>query len=184
MDEQQHNALELPKGLYEPVLRQPMELDFLLGQELSLCFHDLDGSHVFKTCYGDICKAVNALRDYARLLEMACEQWDLTGFHRALYEYHAEKMREIAGKFQAGIGYDYDAAMEKCRRKRKRKKKEEKRAGDRKYPPISAPGKGQALIAEILKARGAQMPETKTDGGTPADAPDKKGGVGDISDIL
>ena len=99
MDEQQHNALELPKGLYEPVLRQPMELDFLLGQELSLCFHDLDGSHVFKTCYGDICKAVNALRDYARLLEMACEQWDLTGFHRALYEYHAEKMREIAGKF-------------------------------------------------------------------------------------
>ena len=56
MDEQQHNALELPKGLYEPVLRQPMELDFLLGQELSLCFHDLDGSHVFKTCYGDICK--------------------------------------------------------------------------------------------------------------------------------
>ena len=113
MDEQQHNALELPKGLYEPVLRQPMELDFLLGQDLSLCFHDLDGSHVFKTCYGDICKAVNALRDYARLLEMACEQWDLTGFHRALYEYHAEKMREIAGKFQAGIGYDYDAAREK-----------------------------------------------------------------------
>ena len=103
MDEQQHNAIELPKGLYEPVLRQPMELDFLLGQELSLCFHDLDGSHVFKTCYGDICKAVNALRDYARLLEMACEQWDLTGFHRALYEYHAEKMREIAGKFQDAL---------------------------------------------------------------------------------
>ena len=49
----------------------------------------------------------------------------LTGFHRALYEYHAEKMREIAGKFQAGIGYDYDAAMEKCRRKKKRKKKED-----------------------------------------------------------
>ena len=118
MDEQQHNAIELPKGLYEPVLRQPMELDFLLGQELSLCFHDLDGSHVFKTCYGDICKAVNALRDYARLLEMACEQWDLTGFHRALYEYHAEKMREIAGKFQAGIGYDYDAAMENTAGKR------------------------------------------------------------------
>ena len=96
-----------------------------LRGELSLCFHDLDGSHVFKTCYGDICKAVNALRDYARLLEMACEQWDLTGFHRALYEYHAKKMREIAGKFQAGIGYDYDAAMEKCRRKKKRKKKED-----------------------------------------------------------
>lgn len=80
---------------------------------------------MFKTCYGDICKAVNALRDYARLLEMACEQWDLTGFHRALYEYHAEKMREIAGKFQAGPANDYDAA-EKCRRKRSSKKKEDR----------------------------------------------------------
>ena len=36
MDEQQHNAIELPKGLYEPMLRQPMELDFLLGRTLPL----------------------------------------------------------------------------------------------------------------------------------------------------
>lgn len=152
MDEQQHNAIELPKGLYEPVLRQPMELDFLLGQELSLCFHDLDGSHVFKTCYGDICKAVNALRDYARLLEMTCEQWDLTGFHRALYEYHAEKMREIAGKFQAGIGYDYDAAMEKCRRKKKRKKKEDDFGED-----------ALVLAFKRTKQPAEQMKETDTD---------------------
>lgn len=124
MDEQ-NNDMKLPRELFEPVIQQPMELDFLLGQELSMCFYDLDGSHSFKTCYGDIYKTVNALRDYAQLLEMVCEQWELTGFHRALYEYHAEKLREIAGKLQAGIGYDYDAAVEKCRRSKKNKKKED-----------------------------------------------------------
>lgn len=108
----------------EPILQQPMELDFLLGQELSLCFQDLEGVHEFKTCYGDICKTVNALRDYARLLIMACDQWELTGFHRALYEYHSEKLREIAGKLQQGIGYDYDKAMARCQQKKKRKRKE------------------------------------------------------------
>lgn len=123
MDEQNNNP-KLQREAFEPVIRQPMELDFLLGQELSLCFRDLDGTHEFQTCYGDICKTVNALRDYSRLLEMACEQWNLVGFHRALYEYQAEKLREIAGKLQAGIGYDYDAAMEKCRRKKSQKKKE------------------------------------------------------------
>ena len=34
------------------------------------------------------------------------------GFHRATYEYHAEKLRKIADKLQAGIGYDYDKAVE------------------------------------------------------------------------
>ena len=54
--------------------------------------------------YGDICKTVNALRDYSRILTMVCDTWDLHGFHRIKYEFHAEKLREIADKFQAGIG--------------------------------------------------------------------------------
>ena len=29
------------------------------------------------------------------------------------YEYHAEKLRKIADKLQAGIGYDYDKAVER-----------------------------------------------------------------------
>lgn len=115
---------ELPREQIEPVLQQPMELDFLLGQELSFCFRDLDGVHEFKTCYGDICKTVNALRDYAQLLIMACDQWELTGFHRALYEYHSEKLCEIAGKLQRGIGYDYDKAVARCQRKKKQKRKD------------------------------------------------------------
>lgn len=115
---------DLPREQLEPIIQQPMELDFLLGQEVSLCFQDLDGVHEFKTCYGDIYKTVNALRDYARLLIMSCEQWELTGFHRALYEYHSEKLCEIAGKLQRGIGYDYDQAVERCQKKKKRNKKE------------------------------------------------------------
>lgn len=50
-----------------------------------------------------------------------CDQWELTGFHRATYEYHAEKLRKIADKLQAGIGYDYDKAVERCKKKRARK---------------------------------------------------------------
>lgn len=56
-----------------------------------------------------------------RLLESVCDQWELTGFHRATYEYHAEKLRKIADKLQAGIGYDYDKAVERCKKKRARK---------------------------------------------------------------
>lgn len=58
---------------------------------------------------------------YVRLLESVCDQWELTGFHRATYEYHAEKLRKIADKLQAGIGYDYDKAVERCKKKRARK---------------------------------------------------------------
>lgn len=86
--------------------------------------YDFSGAHrhhLLTTCYGDIYKTVNALRDYIRLLESVCDQWELTGFHRATYEYHAEKLRKIADKLQAGIGYDYDKAVERCKKKRARK---------------------------------------------------------------
>lgn len=36
-------------------------------------------------------------------------------YHRAVYELHADKLEEISKKYQAGIGYDYDKAVEKCR---------------------------------------------------------------------
>lgn len=124
-EQSEHNSgRDLPRDQLEPIVQQPMELDFLLGQELAVCFQDLDGVHEFKTCYGDVYKAVNALRDYARLLIIACEQWKLSGFHRALYEYHSEKLCEIAGKLQRGIGYDYDQAVARCQRKKKQKQKE------------------------------------------------------------
>ena len=112
---------ELPREAFRPMIAQSVQLEQFLGEELTFCFRDLDGAHTFTTCYGDIYKTVNALRDYVRLLESVCDQWELTGFHRATYEYHAEKLRKIADKLQAGIGYDYDKAVERCKKKRARK---------------------------------------------------------------
>ena len=115
MDE--NRLLELPQEPFRPMIAQSVQLEQFLGEELIFCFRDLDGVHTFTTCYGDIYKTVNALRDYVRLLESVCDQWELTGFHRATYEYHAEKLRKIADKLQAGIGYDYDKAVERCKKK-------------------------------------------------------------------
>ena len=112
---------ELPQEAFRPMIAQSVQLEQFLGKELIFCFRDLDGVHTFTTCYGDIYKTVNALRDYVRLLESVCDQWELTGFHRATYEYHAEKLRKIADKLQAGIGYDYDKAVERCKKKQARK---------------------------------------------------------------
>lgn len=115
--------LNLPREKFEPVIFRPMEID-ALGAELEICFQDIGGPCSIKTCYGDICKIVNALRDYARMLRMTCDEWGLRGFHRATYECHADALERISKKFQAGIGYDYDAAVEKCRRKAEKKRPE------------------------------------------------------------
>lgn len=68
--------------------------------------------------------------DYARLLELACDEWDLQGFHRATYEYHAKKLRAIAKKYQVGIGYDYDVTVAKCEAKKKKPHKNDDIGGD------------------------------------------------------
>lgn len=115
------NMPKLPMEIYGHVLMQSAEIDEYQKQELTLSYVDLDGSHELKTCYGDVLKTINALMDYTRMLDIVCDQWELTGFHRATYEYHAGKLREIADKFQKAIGYDYSAAVEKCRKKKARK---------------------------------------------------------------
>ena len=70
---------ELPQESFRPMIAQSVQLEQFLGEELIFCFRDLDGVHTFTTCYGDIYKTVNALRDYVRLLESVCDQWELTG---------------------------------------------------------------------------------------------------------
>lgn len=120
MYDMENDKLDLPCEQYEPVVSQPVELG-VLALEVNLDVFDVYSNHEVKTCYGDIYDVVNALRDYSRLLEMVCDSWHLQGFHRAKYEYYAERLRGIAQKYQTGIGYDYDAAMEKCKRRRQRK---------------------------------------------------------------
>ena len=118
MNEAVKPLLNLPSGTYEPRLSTSIDLERCLSGEVLLHVFDLSGTHEVKTCYGDVVKIVNALRDYAKLLELVCDEWDLGGFHRATYEYHAEKLRQIADKFQCGISYDYDAAVRKCQKLR------------------------------------------------------------------
>lgn len=121
------NKEQFKRDAFQPILEQSMLLDSMLQeQEVDITFHDIKKGDVhIKTCYGDIYKIVNALRDYARLLTMTCKEWELTGFHKATYEYYAQKTKEIADKYQAAIGYDYDKAMEKCRKKQAKKKNDE-----------------------------------------------------------
>ena len=121
MNEPAKQPLELPAATYEPQLSASIDLERRLSGEVLLHIFDLSGTLEVKTCYGDVVKIVNALRDYAKLLELVCDEWDLGGFHRATYEYQAEKLRQIADKLQCGIGYDYDAAVRKCQKLREKK---------------------------------------------------------------
>lgn len=122
-------ALDLPQEIFEPAISGPAELD-LLGRELELCFQNISGPVEIKTCYGDIRKIVDALMDYARLLEMVCVQWGLNGFHKITYENQAKALRSIALKYQAGIGYDYDAALKLCQKKAEKKAKDDDTGGE------------------------------------------------------
>lgn len=166
--------LNLPWEEYEPVVSRPVDLEFM-GAEVVLSVFDIEGDHEIRTCYGDICKTVNALRDYSKMLTMVCDTWNLHGFHRATYEFYAGKLREIADKFQAGIGYDYDAAVEQCE-KRKGKKRREEDTG------------GEAMAMGLLKARQAAEAQArkaaeKESGGKPSpvkDAPEDGSWAEDI----
>lgn len=166
--------LDLPCEEYEPVVSRPVDLEFM-GMEVVLSVFDINGNHEIRTCYGDICKTVNALRDYSRLLTMVCDTWDLHGFHRIKYEFHAEKLREVADKLQAGIGYDYDAAVEQCEKRKGKKHREEDTGGE-----AMAMGLLKAQQAAEVKARKAAEKES---GGKPSpvkDAPEDGSWAEDI----
>ena len=110
-----------PRENFEDPLETGMTIDAILQLEATADVFTLTGRESFKISYGEITKAVNALMDYARLLELACTQWNLTGYHKAVYELHAENLRKIAGKMQDGIGYNYEALLRKCEKRKMRK---------------------------------------------------------------
>ena len=164
-----NNAAErpnLPREEYELVVSRPVDLEFM-GTEVILSVFDIEGDHEIRTCDGDICKTVNALRDYSRILTMVCDTWDLHGFHRIKYEFHAEKLCEIADKFQTGIGYDYDAAMEQCEKRKGKKHREEDTGGE-----AMTMGLLKAQQAAEAKARKAAEKES---GGKPSPVKDAPG---------
>lgn len=114
---------------FEPILSRTIEMD-KFAAEVVLRYSDLDGKHEIRTCPGDIYKIVNVFMDYARLLELINDEWDLDPYHRAVNEVTADKLRSIARKYQEAIGYDYEAAMAKCEAKRKKQRTDDDVGGD------------------------------------------------------
>lgn len=116
----------LPAWKYEPTTTETVEMSEIdgLGQGAILQFTDVGKSgrpseeRQFRTCYGDMYVIVNALRDYANMLESVVQEWGLTGFHAVTYQFHAERCRKIASKYSEAIGYNYDKALERCQRRR------------------------------------------------------------------
>ena len=116
----------LPIAKFEPSTTTTVEMTEIDGIEQGavLRFTDVgkprhpSEAKELHTCYGDLYVIVNALRDYANLLESVIPEWGLTGFHAATYELHAARCRKIAGKYAAAIDYDYDKAVERCERRR------------------------------------------------------------------
>lgn len=118
------------REVFEPILSRAIELN-KFEAEVILRYRDLDGEHEIRTCPGDIYKIVNVFMDYARLLEVINDEWNLDAYRRAVNEVTADKLRSIAKKYQAAIGYDYDAAMARCEaKKQKAAHKDEDIGGD------------------------------------------------------
>lgn len=109
---------KLSKEKHGPIVAQPVELA-ALGEEVMLCLQTISGPCEIKTCRGDIRLIVDVLRDYARILRSVCFDWELDSYTREIYEIHAYKLERIAEKYQAGIGYDYDKALELCKKKKR-----------------------------------------------------------------
>lgn len=117
------------REVFEPILSRTIEMDKFVA-EVVLRYRDLDGEHEIRTCPGDIYKIVNVFMDYARLLELINDEWDLNSYRRAVNEVTADKLRSIARKYQEAIGYDYEAAMAKCEAKKKKAHKDDDVGGD------------------------------------------------------
>ena len=64
MNEPAKQPLDLPSATYEPRLSVSIDLERGLSSEVLLHVFDLSGTHEVRTCYGDVVKIVNALRDY------------------------------------------------------------------------------------------------------------------------
>lgn len=114
--------MKMNKEIFRPVIEENVMLNSL-EDPVILSFLTEKGRQTIRTCPGDLYKIVNALMDYARILELAVGQWDLCGFHKATYELYAEQLRKLARKYAGGIGYDYEKALQKCKKRQERKQR-------------------------------------------------------------
>lgn len=105
------------------------------------------------TCEGDMIVICNAMADYADLMmEFICQS-DYEGYQKAFYEVHAKRCQKISQKLQEQIGYDREAAIERCRAKRKYYEAN----GDDSNNDVGE----EALVMMVKKAREKQKQEEK-----------------------
>lgn len=71
--------------------------------------------YVVSCSYGDIILIINMLHDYIRMLDeiKADDLW--------YQSYYRDKFVKIADRLSEQIGYDYEKAVEKCRKKQQKK---------------------------------------------------------------
>lgn len=107
------------------------------------------------TCEGDMIVICNAMADYADIIKEFISQSDYEGYQKAFYEIHAERCRKISLKLQEQIGYDRNAAIERCREKQKNSNKNSDDVGE------------DALVMLVKKAREKAKQEEKKERGKP-----------------
>lgn len=70
-----------------------------------------------KASEGDLILVVNALMDYADLVDRHREAHpEMEAFEAATREHYANRYRAIAAKLATAMGYDREATMERCRK--------------------------------------------------------------------
>lgn len=74
-----------------------------------------------QSCEGDLILVVNALVDYADMMDRhRAAHTEMGAFEAATREYYAGRYRNIAEKLAAALGYDREATLERCRRRQER----------------------------------------------------------------
>lgn len=74
-----------------------------------------------QSCEGDLILAVNALKDYADLMDRhRAAHPEMGAFEATTREYYANRYRSIAEKLATALGYDREATMERCRKRKEK----------------------------------------------------------------
>lgn len=95
-----------------------------LNTSIAIHYYDTKncGKKDMQACQGDLFLIVNALMDYADILEEFTKQKAeiLNAWQEAVIPFHAQRCRKVAKKIEEAIGYDREAAIKKCQKKQKK----------------------------------------------------------------
>lgn len=135
-------------------------------------YYTLDGRRPeIYMCPGDLIVICNVLHDYASAMEVFAEEDP--GWDQAMLEYHAQRCRKIQKQIETAMGYNVEAAVEKCRKNMNRKRKDD--------------DVGEDAFVLAVRARGRQteieLPSRPEPGKTEKKSSDLDGQM-DIRDFL